>query len=70
MDNSGHGTWFNSAALSLMGVDKDTPDLRSGISCFVRDSDGELTGWAKEFAASPYYGDLLLSFKDELKKGW
>lgn len=67
-DNSGHSLWVNSSTLRLLGVDKDTPDLSDGISYFVRDERGELTGWVKEFALMPYIGDLLLPEEAELKE--
>jgi hypothetical protein len=67
-DNSGHSMWLNSAALFLLGVDKDTPDLSPNISYFVRDEDGEPTGWVKEFALFPYLGDLLLPGHEDLKQ--
>jgi len=66
-DNSGHSFWVNSAALWFMDIDKDTPDLSPGISHFVRDEDGEPTGWVKEFAMFPYMGDLLIPSQKDLK---
>lgn len=49
-DNSGHSFWLNSMALRLLGINKDTPDMSAGLSMFVRDKNGEPTGWVKEFA--------------------
>lgn len=63
LDNSGHSFWANSAALWLLDVDKSTPDL-SSISYFVRDKQGEPTGWIKEFALFPYLGNLILPSED------
>jgi predicted amidohydrolase YtcJ len=68
-DNSGHSLWLNSSALWLAGVDEDTPDLSPGLSYFVRDADGEPTGWVKEFAIMAILGDYLVPGKDELKQG-
>jgi predicted amidohydrolase YtcJ len=65
-DDSGHSQWVNSAALKLLGVDDSTPDPAPGLSHFVRDEDGEPTGWVKEFAALPLVGDLLLPSRDEM----
>jgi predicted amidohydrolase YtcJ len=65
-DDSGHSQWVNSAALKLLGVDASTPDPAPGLSYFVRDEDGEPTGWVKEFAALPLVGDLLLPPRDEM----
>ena len=53
-DNSRHSIWVNSAALRLLGIDADTPDLSSNLSHFVRDENGEPTGWVKEFALTPH----------------
>lgn len=60
LDNSGHSAWVNSMALWIMGIDKDTPDISDNISYFVRDENGEPTGWIKEFAMYPYLGDLIV----------
>ncbi len=51
----GHATWLNSKALELLGVTKDSP-LSSMPSHFVRKPNGEPTGLAKEFAATPLIG--------------
>lgn len=67
-DNSGHSSWLNSAALAMFGVDRDTPDMSEGISYFVRDADGEPTGWAKEFVLMPYLGDALMPPVPTMKK--
>ena len=52
--NIGHSVWVNSKALELMGVDRDTPDPKPGLALYVRDADGELTGWIKESAFRPF----------------
>jgi predicted amidohydrolase YtcJ len=44
----GHTSWYNSKALDLAGVTKDTPDPSNGR--FVRDASGDLTGWVAERA--------------------
>lgn len=44
-----HLCWVNSKMLELLGVDKDTPDP-SNLEVFVRDTDGEPTGWIREMA--------------------
>ena len=44
-----HLCWVNSRMLELMGVDKNTPDP-SKLEIFVRDENGEPTGWIKELA--------------------
>lgn len=45
-----HLHWVNSKMLECMGVTKDTPDPVPGLEMFVRDENGEPTGWVKEFA--------------------
>lgn len=44
-----HLCWVNSRMLEAMGVDKNTPDP-SKLEIFVRDKDGNPTGWVKEMA--------------------
>ncbi|MBW2541960.1 MAG: amidohydrolase family protein [Deltaproteobacteria bacterium] len=46
----GHSSWLNSKALEVLGVDRDTPDPKPGVATYVRDADGEPTGWVKEGA--------------------
>jgi predicted amidohydrolase YtcJ len=46
----GHSIWVNSRALELMGVDRNTPDPHPGVSFYVRDAEGNPTGWIKEKA--------------------
>ena len=53
-DDSGHSQWLNSAALALLGIDREAPDPVPGFSCFKRDADGEPTGWTKEFSLQPH----------------
>ncbi|MEI8217363.1 MAG: amidohydrolase family protein [Eubacteriales bacterium] len=45
-----HLHWVNSKMLDCMEVNKDTPDPVPGLEMFVRDGNGEPTGWVKEFA--------------------
>ncbi|MDP8163214.1 amidohydrolase [Pasteurella skyensis] len=54
LDSSGHSYWLNSAALAAFGIDENTPDLKEGLSFFVKDENGRKTGWVKEFALMPY----------------
>ncbi len=54
MLGSVHSLWVNSVALEMMGVDSTTPDPVPGLAYFVRDADGEPTGWIKEYAIWPY----------------
>lgn len=63
-DFGDHMHWVNSKMLELMEVTKDTPDPTPGLEMFMRDEEGEPTGWVKEWA---WY-----HFSDKLYKriGW
>jgi predicted amidohydrolase YtcJ len=52
---SWHSFWLNSKALEVLGVDRNTADPKPGIAYFVRDADGEPTGWLKEGAGWQFY---------------
>jgi len=64
-----HSVWVNSMALEMMGVDSNTPDPVPGLSYFVRDADGEPTGWIKELAAWPYSQHLAAVDPESNKEG-
>ena len=64
-----HSVWVNSMALEMMGVDRNTPDPVPGLSYFVRDADGEPTGWIKELAAWPYAQHLADVDREANKEG-
>jgi hypothetical protein len=57
--NVGHSRWFNSRALEIMGLDRNTPDAVPNLARFARDPDGELTGWTTEWAFGPYLAPFL-----------
>jgi|TARA_B110000908_G_scaffold15647_1_gene17846 predicted amidohydrolase YtcJ len=46
---------LNSKGLETLGVTSDTIDPKSGLAEYVRDENGELTGWVKEGAAWKYF---------------
>ncbi|PID47174.1 MAG: hydrolase [Proteobacteria bacterium] len=48
MDEGGHSAWFNSKALEMAGITKDTPDPVPGVHMYQRKSNGEPSGWNKE----------------------
>jgi predicted amidohydrolase YtcJ len=56
-----HLHWVNSKMLECMGVTKDTPDPVPGLEMFVRDKNGEPTGWVKEFAWMRFADQLFQS---------
>ena len=47
----GHSLWVNSKTLEIAGIGRDTPDPIPGFSYFVRDAQGEPTGYILEVAA-------------------
>ncbi|MDG4666409.1 amidohydrolase [Mycobacterium sp. 236(2023)] len=47
----GHSMWANSKALEIAGVNKDTQDPIPGFSYYVRDENGEPTGYVLEVDA-------------------
>lgn len=47
----GHTHWVNSKALSILGIDKNTPDPLPGVHVYKRDSQGNPTGWIKDMPA-------------------
>ena len=48
----GHTSWYNSEALRLAGITRDTPDPAHGR--FIRDAQGELTGRVAEQARNAF----------------
>jgi predicted amidohydrolase YtcJ len=54
-----HSYWLNSKALETLRVDENTPDPRPGIASYVRDENGELTGWVKEGAGWQHFAKVF-----------
>lgn len=52
---TGHDYWLNSMALEKLGVNKDTPDPRTGLAMYARDEHGEPSGWLKEGAGVQHF---------------
>lgn len=50
-----HDRWLNSKALEVLGVDRNTPDPLPGTANYVRDENGEPTGWVKEGAGWQHF---------------
>lgn len=63
-DFSEHLHWYNTKMLEAMGITKNTPDPVPGLEIFVRDKNGEPTGWGKEL--------VHMHFMDKLYEaiGW
>lgn len=57
--SSWHSYWLNSKALEVLGIDRNTPDPRPGIATYVRDENGELTGWVKEGAGWQHFATVF-----------
>ncbi len=55
IDYTIHQGWLNSRAMELAGIDRNTPDPIPGVSFFLRDTEGNPTGTAKEFAWADAY---------------
>ena len=49
-DNSGHGCLYNDVALEMLKDENGVPHNSSAIAppCFVKDADGNYTGWAQQ----------------------
>ena len=52
-----HSGWLNSKALEVLGVDKNTADPKPGVATYVRDENGEPTGWVKEGAGWQHFAE-------------
>jgi predicted amidohydrolase YtcJ len=50
-----HSGWLNSKALEVLGVDAETTDPKPGVATYVRDENGEATGWVKEGAGWQHF---------------
>lgn len=55
-----HLCWINSKMLELLKVDKDTPDP-GPLETFVRDEDGNPTGWVREMAWYKFADNMFSS---------
>ena len=53
-----HDCWFNTAAMTAAGIDRNTPDPDPGSQYFVRDADGTPTGYCLEGANVLVLGGL------------
>ena len=64
-DYTDHACWYNSKALELMEITKDIPDDKSAMPYFVRNDNGEPTGWCLEPIMNSGYEDRMFE-----KIGW
>ncbi len=72
ISNNGHSAWANSKALALLKITKNTPDPQPGIHYYVRDVQGNPTGFLVEGCAFwPHLAAMGIgkqsSFYDSLK---
>jgi predicted amidohydrolase YtcJ len=66
LSSSMHTVWCNSKALEVAGINKDTPDIDpAGGVVYVRDENGEPTGYCKEIAAMDKVMSAAKYFDDE-----
>ncbi len=65
----GHSAWVNSKAMEMAGLDKDTPDPVPGASYFVRDDEGNPTGYIIEVPAQVEIFKKFVTINDEYIRG-
>lgn len=51
MDEGFHNLWVNTRALEALGITRDTPDPQPGFSFYMRDTNGNATGFLLEGTA-------------------
>lgn len=66
-DNSGHSAWLNSAMMRKLGIYAKTPDVSESISVYVRDANGEPTGWIKEWGTLAKVVPLIMPSPEEFR---
>ncbi len=70
MDEGGHSAWFNSKALEMAGITKDTPDPVPNVHMYHRKANGEPSGWNKEaMTIFPLVKKLNLVSPDMVESG-
>jgi len=61
----GHSTWVNSKAMQMAGLNKDTKDPVPGVSYFVRDKQGNPTGYIIEVPAQMQIFTKFVTINEE-----
>ncbi len=70
LDDGGHTAWFNSKALNMAGITKDTPDPVPGVHMYKRKPNGEPSGYNLEaMTIFPLIRDLNLIPPETMQKG-
>jgi len=64
-----HSYWLNSKALATLGITVSTPDPAPGVASYVRDENGELSGWVKEGAGWQFMAKHFPPDKNNVRKG-
>jgi predicted amidohydrolase YtcJ len=59
-----HSGWLNSKALEVLGVNADAADPKAGVATYMRDANGEPTGWVKEGAAWQHFAEHFPSTRN------
>ncbi|PIE08508.1 MAG: hypothetical protein CSA74_02100 [Rhodobacterales bacterium] len=67
-DTSGHSVRVHTATLNMLGITDKTPDLSENLSCFLRDENGRLTSWIREFAPMPYIVAMMTKAPDDIQE--
>jgi len=65
----GHSAWVNTKAMEMAGLNKDTPDTVPGASYFVRDADGNPTGYIIEVPAQLEILNKFVTIDEEYIRG-
>lgn len=65
-----HSLWMNSKALEAAGITRNTPDPIPGFSYFMRDANGDPTGYVLETAAVMAVVEKLSPVTYDALKGW
>jgi len=65
----GHSAWVNTRAMEMAGLNKDTPDTVPGASYFVRDKDGNPTGYIVEVPAQLEILNKFVTINEEYIRG-
>ncbi|MEE8349262.1 MAG: amidohydrolase family protein, partial [Acidobacteriota bacterium] len=69
IEGGGHSAWANSRALEFLNINKDTPDPLPGKHFYVRDPQGNPTGWLQEGAAFwLHLAPLGIGTKEEFRR--
>ncbi len=70
LDDGAHTAWFNSKALEMAGITKDTPDPIPGVHMYKRKANGEPSGYNLEaMAIYPLIRDMNMISPEAIHKG-